>query len=108
MSRPHGVAAGRRACQPERAGRLEIRFQAARAAPRTNEQARNECVTRNSHKPAISIVFRQALYLLKHTWKASRCLEIPTRRSKVRASGQLGKMANTHDLRTKQDRPVCV
>lgn len=73
----------------------------------TNERARTECVTRSSHKAAISIVFRQALYLLKHTWKASRCLEIPARRSKVRASGQLGKKAikHQHPLRTKRDRP---
>lgn len=94
-------------CQPRRPAPLGIRFQAARAAPRTNERARTECVTRSSHKAAISIVFRQALYLLKHTWKASRCLEIPARRSKVRASGQLGKKAikHQHPLRTKRARP---
>lgn len=86
----------------------------ARAAPRTNQQARNECVTRSSHKPAISIVFRQALYLLKHTWKASRCLEIPTRRSKVRASGQPGekKKADKHErplhTHSRTGRGVCV
>lgn len=95
------MARCRCSCQPQRPAPLGIRFQAARAAPRTNERARTECVTRSSHKAAISIVFRQALYLLKHTWKASRCLEIPARRSKVRASGQLGKKAiNTNTLFT--------
>lgn len=93
------MARCRCSCQPRRPAPLGIRFQAVRAAPRTNERARTECVTRSSHKAAISIVFRQALYLLKHTWKASRCLEIPARRSKVRASGQLGKKAiNTNTL----------
>lgn len=64
-------------------------------------------MTRSSHKPAISIVFLQALYLLKHTWKASRRLQIPARRSKVHARGQLGKRANKHKhpLHTTQEQP---
>lgn len=96
---PVPVARCRCSCQPRRPAPLGIRFQAARAAPRTNGRARTECVTRSSHKAAISIVFLQALYLLKHTWKASRCLEIPAQRSKVRASVQLGKKAiNTNTL----------
>lgn len=102
---PRGVAAARRACQPRLLPPLQSRFQAACAAPRTNRRARNECVTRSSHKPAISIVFLQALYLLKHTWKASRCLQIPTRRSKVHGSGQPGKKANKPSAQSRTRSP---